>query len=163
MIKGVNLGLTTSLRGAIVATQFIRGTNGTKRDRVVRNLFATFLVLLATAQPAICCCPEPETPHCGSCFGGEHASRGATVHRMCNCHGQAGGCGCEGHPCASTQRTSAAREKSSYPSKETVTDAFQPAGNALLQAVARQSVGECTPSTLLSKCRPHLLLGHLVI
>ena len=129
----------------------------------MRNLLATFLVLLATAKPAMCCCPEPEVPACVSCSCSDHASSGATLHRACNCQGRAEGCGCEGHPCASTQPPSVAREKSNHLSKETVTTAFQPAGNVLLLTVARESVAESTPSTLLSKCRPHLLLGHLVI
>lgn len=130
----------------------------------MRNLLATFLVLLATAQPAMCCCPELESPRCCSCCGDEHAGRGATVHRTCNCQGQAGGCGCEGHLCASTQPTPVTREKSNQWSNESVTTAFQPASAvSLLPTATTLCIAENTPCIHLAKCRPHLLLGHLVI
>lgn len=128
----------------------------------VRNLLAIFLMVAATAQPALCCCPEPETTLCDNCLDSGDVDSGATSYWTCNCHGQHDGCGCEGHPCASTQPKSVTRENANYPSKHAVI-AFQPAGGWMLFHAPSHYVADNTDSTQLSKCRTHLLFGHLVI
>jgi hypothetical protein len=162
-IRGCQSGIDHFFSGGYRRAAFRSQRNRTNRDRLVRNLSAIFLALLATVQPAMCCCPEPELRSHNNCSACENGNVSQTIRCTCNCAGRSGGCGCEGHECAATQPKSAIRERSSHLSKHTVTAAFQPAANAPLPLVMNQYFADSTPSASLSKCRPHLLLGHLVI
>src|SRR3990172_1041557 len=111
----------------------------------------------------MCCCPQVVECQSSDCSGCAQGNSSLTVRRACDGRGPAEGCACDGHECAATRLGPVAREKSNPLSKAIVTTAFQPAGVASLPpAGASPCVAQNTPTPPLSKCRPHLLLGHLV-